>query len=60
MRNLNERAKRIWTKIVVLFDGLEQFKERYPEPRTKKNTEIIKLLESQIIKETKKLKELND
>ena len=60
MKKLNDHAKKIWTKIVVLFDCLEKFKEEHPTPRTDEQMNIIKLFESQIVNETKKLKELED
>jgi len=57
MKKLNPPAQKTWTKIVVLFDNLEVFKDRFPEPRTKRQEDIIKLFESQIVNETNKLKE---
>lgn len=57
---MSDRAKRIWTKIVVLFDAIERVKTRYPEPRTRKQQDIITVMERQIINETRKLKELGD
>ena len=60
MKELNARAKKIWSKIVVLFDCLEKFKDEHPTPRTDEQIDIIKLFESKIVSETKKLKELED
>ena len=57
---MSDRAKRIWTKIVVLFDAIERVKTRYPDPRTRKQQDIITVMERQIINETRKLKELDD
>ena len=60
MKELNARAKKVWSKIVVLFDCLEKFKDEHPAPRTDSQIDIIKMFEIQIINETKKLKELED
>lgn len=60
MKRLNAHANKIWAKIVVLFDCLEKFKDEHPAPRTDDQIDIIKLFESKILSETKKLKELED
>lgn len=53
-------SERIWAKIVVLLDTIEDIKDRYPKPRTPQQQDIIDMFERQIVNETKKLKELGD
>ena len=60
MKKLTAHANKIWAKIVVLFDCLERYKDEHPAPRTDDQIDIIKLFESKILSETKKLKELED
>ena len=57
---MNRKAERIWARIVVLFDAVEQIKEKHPEPRTNRWQDIIRVFEQRILTETKKLKELGD
>lgn len=57
---MNGKAKRIWAKIVVMFENVEKYKDRYPKPRTPQQQDIIDMFERQIVNETKKLKELGD
>ena len=57
---MNREAERIWARIVVLFDAVEEIKEKHPEPRTNRWQDIIRVFEQRIMIETKKLKELGD
>lgn len=54
------QGERIWTKIVALLNAIEDIKDRFPEPRTKEQQELIRLIESRVVFETKKLKKLGD